>query len=312
MLGVGCSVLDVWTAPAVPSWFVAAAIALAVVFPTNGFAQAEVRNPIVGWTTTDGHVYEGQFVKLQGTVLLVARDRFQFTIPVAALTPPSLYLAKRLALRGSLPVPASSTVPAVPVMRAIPVTRIPRALPAPQPPPVASFDFGPTILAYCRENVGRKIGTGQCASLASSALRNAGAAVRAGPDWPGDGDYVWGDAVAFVKVGLTGLKGVKDLAHVRAGDIVQFHDAEFSGFDHAQEGVYRLEAAHHTAVLESVDLRRRTITVLHQNWNGHQSVRRQTLYLGGMTHGWLRFYRPMVVPQAIPAAAVTRFLHKLV
>ncbi len=171
------------------------------------------------------------------------------------------------------------TAPAPLVVRAIPIA------------PVASFSFGPSILDFCRANLGKKIGNGQCGSLAAEALKNVGAPAR-GPDWPGEGDYVWGDLVAWLKAGSDGAKGAKELAEVRAGDIIQFHGTRFSGFDHSDSGAYRMRAQHHTAIVESVDLTHKAITVLHQNWNHQEVVRRQTLYLRGMTSGWLRFYRP--------------------
>jgi len=170
--------------------------------------------------------------------------------------------------------------------------RAPLAIRARPVAPVASFSFGPSILAFCQDNLGKKIGNGQCGGLAAEALKNVGAP-RRGADWPDEGDYVWGDLVAWIRAGFSGLKGVKDLAHVEAGDIIQFHHTRFSGFDHSDSGVYRMQAQHHTAVVESVDLARKAITVLHQNWNHQEIVRRETLYLRGMTGGWLRFYRPV-------------------
>jgi hypothetical protein len=163
---------------------------------------------------------------------------------------------------------------------------------------VGAFAFGPSILAFCQDSVGKKIGIGQCASLAEEALKDAGAAPRAAADWPGDGDYVWGDPVAFIEAGFAGLKGMQDLEKVQPGDIIQFHHVRFSGFLHGLDGVYHYEARHHTAVVESVDLGRRTITVLHQNWNGQQLVRRQTLLLRGLGSGWLRIYHPVAPPAA--------------
>ncbi|HEY3900654.1 MAG TPA: CHAP domain-containing protein [Chthoniobacter sp.] len=251
------------------------------------------------WTTNDGRTFKAKFVRLQSTALVVAKGRIEFKVPIFELSPKSVELAKKFAKKRP-----PSAVPIGPVLAATHPDSDPgpstEALPAIVPaslPPVAAYSVGPSILAFCRENVGKKIGIGQCATLAEAALKDAGAAPR-GADWPGEGDYVWGDPVAFIQAGFSGLKGMQGLGRVEPGDIIQFHSARFSGFDHGQDGVYRYEMRHHTAVVESVDSGRKTITVLHQNWNGHQFVRRQTLPLRGMTSGWLRIYHPVASPAA--------------
>jgi hypothetical protein len=251
---------------------IAAVLAMVSALATGQFVRAEESTPMLRWATIDGHVFQAKFRRLQGSSIVVVRDGFEFTVPISALAPASLELARHLAVR----VPVA--------IRATPVA------------PVASFAFGPSILAFCQDNLGKKIGSGQCAVLAVEALKSSGAVARVGADWPADGDYVWGDLVASIKAGFYGARGIKELAHVEAGDIVQFHNARFVGFNHSDEGVYRMEARHHTAVVESVDIARKTITVLHQNWNHQEIVRRQMLYLGGMTSGWLRFYHPIPGP----------------
>jgi hypothetical protein len=252
------------------------------------------------WTTNNGRTFKAKFVRLQNTALVVAKGRIEFKVPIFELSPKSIELAKHLAKKRP-----PTAEPVGPVIAATHPNDDPippaAAIPATDPvllPTVASFSLGPSILAFCRENVGKKIGTGQCAMLAEEALKDVGATPR-GPDWPGEGDYVWGEPVAFIQAGISGLK-VKDLEKVEPGDIIQFHSARFSGFDHGQDGdgIYHYEARHHTAVVESVDSGRKTITVLHQNWNGHQFVRRQTLPLRGMTSGWLRIYHPVAPPAA--------------
>ncbi len=228
--------------------------------------------------------------------MVFARNNLEFTVPIFALSSSSLEKARYESIHPPGAIAATRGVPGLPVIQvtgAVPFIRVARAVPVTPLPEVASFSYGPSILTYCRENLGKKIGTGQCASLASSALRNSGAAIRGGPDWPAQGDYVWGEPVAFIKAAFGGLKGTKDLSQVEAGDIVQFHQTRFSGYNHIDGGVYSMEAEHHTAVVESVDPNGKTITVLHQNWNGKMVVRRQTLYLRGMTRGWLRFYHPV-------------------
>jgi hypothetical protein len=254
-----------------------AAVGLVFAFATSPFARAQLSAPVSFWTTKDGHYFQAQFLRLHGTSVVFARDGLELTVSIFSLSASSLELARRQAMRAPADIRAMSAARAILVK--------PLA-------PIASFSFAPSILAFCQDSIGKKIGTGQCAALAAEALKNAGAPAR-GSDWPGEGDYVWGEPVAWVKAGFYGAKGVRELAHVQAGDIVQFHNARFAGYNHSNSGVYRMEARHHTAIVESVDSGRQTITVLHQNWNGQKVVRRQTLYLGGMTGGWLRFYHPV-------------------
>ncbi|MEZ0256506.1 MAG: CHAP domain-containing protein [Chthoniobacter sp.] len=233
---------------------------------------------------------------------MFSRNNLQFVVAINSLSPASLEKARYeaahpvgaiAATRGVPILPALPALPVIQVTRVVPFIRVERAVPVTPLPAVASFSYGPSVLTFCRDNLGKRIGTGQCASLASAALRNSGAATRGGPDWPAQGDYVWGDPVACVQASFGGLKGMKGLLEVEAGDIVQFHNTRFSGYNHIDGGVYSMEADHHTAVVESVDSSRKTITVLHQNWNGKMIVRRQMLFLGGMTRGWLRFYHPV-------------------
>lgn len=263
-------------------------LAAGVLFTSADALRADDSAPICRWPTKDGQFFEARFVRLQGTSVMFAREGWKFSVPISNLTPESLEMARRQAVKTqvALAIPATFAPPPPPISP----PALPVAPSAPPVPPVASISYGPSILAFCRENVGRKVGSGQCASLASAALKSVGAATRGGADWPGEGDYVWGEPVAWIKSGYSDRKCGRELSHVEAGDIVQFHNTRFNGFNHSEEGTYRMEAQHHTAVVESVDPERKTMRVLHQNWNGHQTVRRQTLYLDGMTRGWLRFY----------------------
>ncbi len=252
----------------------------------GGGVRAEDNSRVWRWKTVNGKTFRGRFVRLEDMVLIVARDGWEFAVPVSALSRKSLELARQQGVWGSATRPVSQ-VPMGPVIHAVvqPGERI-------APTPIAAIDYRRSILTYCQDHIGERVGSGQCAILAVEALRDAGAAGHSG-DFPGEGDYVWGKPVAFVEAGYFGLKGVESLARVEPGDIVQFHEARFSGFNHSQDGEYQMVAHHHTAVIESVDPVRRTISVLHQNWNGRQYVQRETLFLRGMTNGWLRFYRPV-------------------
>jgi hypothetical protein len=146
------------------------------------------------------------------------------------------------------------------------------------------------VLTFCKASIGRHVGDGQCASLATQALAKAGAAGR-GRDFPAYGDYVWGSFVTMVSAERAGVKGLNTLATVRGGDVIQMRNVLLEGRS-AGGGSYWMRADHHTAVVESVNPSRGTITVLHQNWN-RSPVRRDIFILGDLKRGWLRIYRPV-------------------
>lgn len=148
------------------------------------------------------------------------------------------------------------------------------------------------IVRFARQNMGRRVGDGECFALADRALRHAGAKSAAdyGPVTP-DGDYVWGDRV--------------NLGDVRPGDIVQFRDYRY---DRTVETPDRIETdfqerPHHTAIVESVG-EQGSVTVLEQNVPVGSPVQRRQLFFsnfsnstGGRTtkitlQGQFWFYRP--------------------
>ena len=146
------------------------------------------------------------------------------------------------------------------------------------------------VLSFSRAQMGRRVGNGQCTSLATEALARAGAhgIIR---DFPGPGDYVWGTLAARVGANSAGVSGIASLNRARGGDVIQMRNVFLQGRS-PSGGTYWMRADHHTAVLESADPYRGTITVLHQNWNG-SGVRRDVFALGDMKRGWMRIYRPI-------------------
>ena len=160
------------------------------------------------------------------------------------------------------------------------------------------------VVRFCREKVGKQVGNGQCAMLIVEALRAAGAETRF-KDSPGSGDYVWGafvcklevkNGVQSLEVGEAGRARDKHRrTDVRAGDILQFRDAEFQGTEIRPEGryTYRASRPHHTAVISHVSEDGASCKVLEQNYNGKLTVVESTIRLPDLTHGWLRVYRPL-------------------
>src|SRR5262245_22560105 len=77
------------------------------------------------------------------------------------------------------------------------------------PPADAPPDLNAQVLAFARSKMGEKVGNGECSSLATAALREAGARVRPGPD-----GIAWGEPREVIE-------------NARPGDILQFADATF-------------------------------------------------------------------------------------
>ena len=207
-----------------------------------------------GWTNLEGRTVTAEFVDLDGSALTLRVTGRLYTMQLARLSPQSAKQARELDAKT-------------------------------EPPGLNS-----AVLSACRGQIGRRVGNGQCTSLASNALAAAGAAGIT-RDFPAAGDYVWGTLVTVVSAEAAGVKGIPTLAEVRGGDIIQMRDVLLNGGT-PTGGSYRMAANHHSAVVEAADPARGTLTVLHQNWNGGP-VRRDVLNLGDLKRGWLRIYRPV-------------------
>jgi hypothetical protein len=170
-----------------------------------------------------------------------------------------------------------------------------RLLPAVEPVPVASLNE--KVIAFARANLGKKVGNGDCTTLAVAALRDSGARIfslrRA------DGDYVWGELVESSK-------------EARPGDILQFRDAVFKGKQRFSGGrwvSWYYEYHHHTAIVEQVKMDGKVLIVLHQNVGGKdadeaqkRTVQEGTLRMDSLQKGgWVRIYRPLAPIEDEPA-----------
>ncbi len=87
------------------------------------------------------------------------------------------------------------------------------------------------VVEFCKAHVGKKVGGGECSSLAYYALKAAGAKeLNDFDNNPGEGDYVWGKH-AYTVTAEQG-KAVQEAVgrnRIKPGDVVQFRDAEFEG-----------------------------------------------------------------------------------
>lgn len=120
------------------------------------------------------------------------------------------------------------------------------------------------VVAYAKQNFGKKIDRGECWDLANAALNRAGAA------W--ESPFGFGTKVDYKKEAL------------RPGDILQFtnvkFETEFSSAFFPQ----------HTAIVYKAN--KDLVTVFHQNFNNKRTVDSLTLNLADIKDGKLEAFRP--------------------
>ncbi|RYD18310.1 MAG: CHAP domain-containing protein [Verrucomicrobiaceae bacterium] len=123
------------------------------------------------------------------------------------------------------------------------------------------------LVEYCRVNDGRKVGDGQCWSLANEAFK------ATGKTRPGGSIRVWGSEVNYKSAG------------VQPGDILEFESATF-----VDGGRRFTTGPNHTAVVTSGGTG--MITVAEQNFMGKKKVVHRQMQLRSPDSGKLRVYRP--------------------
>src|SRR3954447_17343751 len=141
--------------------------------------------------------------------------------------------------------------------------------------------LGERVLEFARSHRGQKVGDGQCVSLATEALRAAGAAERG-----------WGQE----------LSSIRD---VRPGDILQLDNAFFVRTRLRADGALvtlSFRYPHHVAIVSGVRRRGKKIAalaILHQNagFDGTDDeelkvVQEWTIQFSEMKSGTLKAYRP--------------------
>lgn len=152
-----------------------------------------------------------------------------------------------------------------------------------------------SLYAYCYDKLGYRVGGGECAQLASEALRILGARFVSTPDASldpdsaeikQDGEYVWGKLVRLFAPGTASYTPVK------VGDILQYHNADFAGG----------HTAHHTSIVAAVDSNGIPTYVFEQNVRNANGTYDRFVHLDpihgltGITGGWVRAYRPVARP----------------
>jgi hypothetical protein len=121
----------------------------------------------------------------------------------------------------------------------------------------------PRIAAFCVAQKDRKVGNGECWTLADEAFKSAGARR------PGSDMRVWGRRVDPATEA------------VKPGDVVEFRSARFS------DGI--ITGSAHTAVV--VNGGRESFTIAEQNW-GRKTVRFREMSVHTLVSGTVTIYRP--------------------
>lgn len=127
-----------------------------------------------------------------------------------------------------------------------------------------------SVVQFARRNLGRRVGDGQCATLPREALRRAGAYL------PNYDRRAWG-------------RLIRKRVNVLPGDIIWFEGVRFE-----TEGGSYSSMPHHFAIVDKV-LGNGEFVIIQQNYGNKPSeldVRRDTINMGDLKKGTVRFYRP--------------------
>jgi hypothetical protein len=159
-------------------------------------------------------------------------------------------------------------------------------------PVAASSTIGQKMVAFLEKQQGKRLGGGECAHLATEALRVSGAKfIHSSPT----DDYIWSSQMVTKVTGGKPPVYSNPSAKIQPGDIIQYTNAKFS------DGK---TATHHTSVVASVDSKGRVTAVYEQNVGklvkGSSSqvryVVKQALDLSKLISGYVKIYRPDARP----------------
>lgn len=167
---------------------------------------------------------------------------------------------------------------------------------------LAAQTLNQKVVAFLKANVGKRIGSGECADVATEALRVAGAKFikgspsrnpnATGVDSPGTGDYDWGSLVKVVEYKSGRVVDSSPSTKIKPGDVIQYRNAVF------KNGSSTSTATHHTAVVAAVDSQGRVTQVYQQNISSsgvkgsNRTLTVSSLDLSKLKGGWVRIFRP--------------------
>jgi hypothetical protein len=162
-------------------------------------------------------------------------------------------------------------------------------------PVLADEMLNDKIVKFCKDRLGKKVGSGECFDLADLALKQAGAKPQSKfKDAPKAGDYVWGKLIYTLEIQDKAPKETKVAKmEIQPGDVLQMRDAAFEGKDLRGFENYSTSYPHHTAVVVAVDKDSHVLTILEQNYGGKRTVLENPYRLSDLKAGWVRVYRPV-------------------
>ncbi|HUQ71884.1 MAG TPA: hypothetical protein VM165_20300 [Planctomycetaceae bacterium] len=153
--------------------------------------------------------------------------------------------------------------------------------------PASGQTVGSNMVSFLNGKVGVRVGGGECAHMATEALRVSGGEFvpsDLGVDSPSSGDYVWGDLVTVISYASKKWTDSSPANKCQVGDIIQYGSAKFGKTSFPSK---------HTSVVTAVDATKsRPTAVLQQNFGGVRTVKAATINVTGLTAGWIRIYRP--------------------
>lgn len=147
----------------------------------------------------------------------------------------------------------------------------------------ADAQYGSKITSFCASKVGLQVGSGECAHLATEALRVAGAEfLRTGmADSPASGDYTWGTRIKRMELSGGKVTDSNTSNKCQPGDIIQ----------------YRLGSSkktHHTSIVASVNSSGYPTQIYEENWNSKRYVTKNSTDLIQLLKdrgGYLQIFR---------------------
>ncbi len=162
-----------------------------------------------------------------------------------------------------------------------------------QTPIATKRNVNELLVRFCRANLGRKVGNGQCSELAVLGLPASGGVL--------DFNNLWGSNICqfegvngrpIVRLGSAGrLSKNKKTVDVRPGDIIQYENVRF--LKQWNGGSSWKNYPHHTSIIAQVSRNGQTFKVYEQNVNNTQYVLETTLYMPELTAGTMRISRPI-------------------
>jgi hypothetical protein len=151
----------------------------------------------------------------------------------------------------------------------------------------AAAELAQKLVQFCKDNLGKTVGDGECGTLAVKAAEAAGAKpFFEYKENPGPQDFVWGELVFVIEFKDGKRKREPADGKAKPGDVIQYRDAMFR----SGGGIYIF--SHHTAVVAEVKSSG-DLVVYEQNMQGKKEVTKGTLQPNSLAGGWIRVYRPV-------------------